>query len=214
MTDEKPDNLMAALAMALPKLEGAKKDASNSHFKAKYATLGAVIEAIKPIAEHGIWYLQVELERDNGAAYETFYIGFGEKQSAGVTFVPADRNNAQGFGSARTYARRYGLMSAFGLSTEDDDGNAAAIAPPKREAKAITEDQYSELMLLFTHMNVPVADFLKAAKIGNLKALHAAEFERAKNWINAKAKAVREAEEKRSVAEDLDDEIPNFEGAK
>ena len=32
-------------------------------------------------------------------------------------------------GSAITYARRYGLQSACGIPSEDDDGNAASQAP-------------------------------------------------------------------------------------
>jgi len=40
----------------------------------------------------------------------------------------------QGYGSAVTYARRYGLMSMSGVAPEDDDGNAAAKSPPRQQA--------------------------------------------------------------------------------
>jgi hypothetical protein len=50
----------------------------------------------------------------------------GEKESLGVLYVPANKRDAQGFGSALTYARRYALQTAFGVPTEDDDGNAAS----------------------------------------------------------------------------------------
>src|SRR5690606_15940048 len=40
--------------------------------------------------------------------------------------VPASKMDAQGFGSACTYARRYSLQSAFGVAPDDDDGNAAS----------------------------------------------------------------------------------------
>src|SRR5690606_15187526 len=81
----------------------------------------------------GLWFRQVSHDADGGVCIETFYIRDGEELSAGKVFVPADKNNAQGYGSAQTYARRYGLQMAFGLATEDDDGNAAAAAPPKRQ---------------------------------------------------------------------------------
>jgi hypothetical protein len=45
---------------------------------------------------------------------------------SGQLYVPANKNDAQGFGSALTYARRYALQTAFGVPTEDDDGNAAS----------------------------------------------------------------------------------------
>jgi len=34
-------------------------------------------------------------------------------------------------GSGITYAKRYGLQAAFGLPSEDDDGNAASVAPKR-----------------------------------------------------------------------------------
>jgi hypothetical protein len=54
------------------------------------------------------------------------YVHASGELSAGRVFVPANKNDAQGYGSAQTYARRYGLQLAFGLATEDDDGNAAS----------------------------------------------------------------------------------------
>ena len=37
----------------------------------------------------------------------------------------ANKQDAQGYGSALTYARRYSLMAACGIAPEDDDGNKA-----------------------------------------------------------------------------------------
>jgi hypothetical protein len=39
--------------------------------------------------------------------------------------IPASKHDAQGYGSAITYGRRYGLQSMCGVPAEDDDGNAA-----------------------------------------------------------------------------------------
>lgn len=39
--------------------------------------------------------------------------------------MPVEKNTAQSAGSALTYARRYSLSAAFGISSDvDDDGNA------------------------------------------------------------------------------------------
>jgi hypothetical protein len=48
----------------------------------------------------------------------------------GTLYVPANKLDPQAFGSALTYARRYALMTAFGVPAEDDDGNAAARSTP------------------------------------------------------------------------------------
>jgi len=65
--------------------------------------------------------------------YET-----GEQISGGVISVPADKHNAQGYGSALTYARRYSLMAACGIAPEDDDGNAATKAPAVKPPEMVS----------------------------------------------------------------------------
>lgn len=129
-------SLVSALAKALPELESAKKNKANPAFKSKYADLAAVIEAIGPIREHGLWYRQHVHESADGVMIETLYIhDSGEQLSAGTLFMPAVKRDAQGFGSALSYARRYSLQTAFGLATEDDDGSAAAGGYSQRERR-------------------------------------------------------------------------------
>ncbi len=65
----------------------------------------------------------------------------GESMSLGSLFVPANKNDAQGFGSALTYCRRYALVTAFGVPTEDDDGNAARAAVGQSQGGAVSQQQ-------------------------------------------------------------------------
>ena len=44
-------------------------------------------------------------------------------------YIQVIKHDAQGYGSALTYARRYSLMAACGIAPEDDDGNAASKRP-------------------------------------------------------------------------------------
>ena len=200
------ETILGALAIALPKLEAAKKNSNNPHFKSTYADLKAVIAAIYPIAEYGLWYRQVSHEVPGGVSIETFYIHASGELSAGCVFVPADKNNAQGYGSAQTYARRYGLQLAFGLATEDDDGNAAsaprtganqgrslesAVSP---DGPALIDDaQWAELVQLIEASKSDTQAFCKAYRIGSLRELPATSFERAKRQLNTKLSKITEA---------------------
>ncbi len=49
-------------------------------------------------------------------------MGSARSISCGIVAAPVTKADAQGFGSAMTYARRYGLSAAFGVAPEDDDG--------------------------------------------------------------------------------------------
>ena len=201
--------IIAALASALPKLEGAKKNANNPHFKSKYADLGSVIDALEPIKDHGLWFIQISKERDNGACFETVIIHgpSNSQMSMGETFVPADRANAQGFGSAQTYARRYGLLSAFGLATEDDDGNAASQTPAKpaqqrqqsKPAEALSDAQWMIISDLIGQTNTDAKAFCDHYKIKSVKELPEAAFDQARKQLNGKlAKIAAELEAAKS----------------
>lgn len=126
--------LSASLVAALAEIEGAAKDKVNPHFKSKYADIGSVIEAIKPaLSNHGLGFTQHPQPSESGIIIETvLHHESGESLSLGTLYVPANKLDPQAFGSALTYARRYALMTAFGVPAEDDDGNAAAKASEAR----------------------------------------------------------------------------------
>lgn len=141
--------LYAAMAKAFPAIEGASKDSTNPHFKSKYADLSAVVAVIKPaLADHGLWFRQITHERQTGIAVETLIChASGEELSCGTFFAPARVLDAQGYGSALTYARRYSLQTAFGVAPEDDDGNAAVKAAPKSAPAAAPANKINEAQL-------------------------------------------------------------------
>lgn len=126
--------LAAALVAAQANIEGAVKDKTNPHFRSKYADLSSVVDAIKkPLNDAGLSYTQVMHDADNAAKVETVILHkSGEWMSCGVISVPVSKHDAQGYGSALTYARRYSLSAAFGVAPEDDDGNAASKAAPEK----------------------------------------------------------------------------------
>jgi len=119
--------LATALAKAQGEMKNAAKDSANPFFKSKYADLASVVEAIRaPFAKYGLSYLQrVEESAKDEVKVETIlFHESGESFSLGVLALPVTKADAQGYGSALTYARRYSL-SLLGVAPEDDDGNAA-----------------------------------------------------------------------------------------
>lgn len=126
--------LFAALAAAQGELEGAKKDSVNPHLKNKYADLASIVEASKRVLpKHGLCIAQTN--RAHGKEGVCVVTTLGHRSGEwirGELFLPATKSDAQGFGSAITYARRYGHAAIIGLAPEDDDGNAASLPPPQR----------------------------------------------------------------------------------
>ena len=123
--------LAAALAKAQGQLEGAKKDSTNPHFKSKYADLSSVVEALKAcVPANGLSYVQTVVTSDHGVGVETMLMHSSGEWICGEPFtIPVNKADAQGFGSALTYSRRYSLSAMAGVKADDDDGNAAAAAP-------------------------------------------------------------------------------------
>ena len=129
--------ISSALVKAQKAFGPALKTHSNSHFKSRYADLSACVEAvIDGLNNNGIFLMQGSHLCEDGVIVETLFIHeSGEQMSAGKLHVPASKQDAQGYGSALTYARRYALMAACGIAPEDDDGNAAS--RPKQAEKPV-----------------------------------------------------------------------------
>jgi hypothetical protein len=133
---------IAALAPALVKAQAAfgvaKKTATNPHFKTKYATLGDVMDAIKPALEaHGLAVLQGAVESDpTGFRLETKLLHSSGEWVASQQWFSGG-TDIQKLGGVLTYARRYTLSALLGVvADEDDDGNLAA-APKAALARVV-----------------------------------------------------------------------------
>ena len=131
--------LAKALSAAQAELTPAKKDATNPHFRSRYADLASCWDAVRaPLAKHGLAISQhAGLEGDVVTLTTLLIHSSGEyiQSTAGVRLA---KHDAPSVGSALTYLRRYSLSSVVGLSTEDDDGAAAmasAHVPAYQEPK-------------------------------------------------------------------------------
>lgn len=196
MNEQPLANLSAAMAGAFAKIQAATKDSTNPHFKSKYADLGAVVEAIKPpLIEHELFFTQRSHPAENGVSVETvLHHKSGEQLSLGTLFVPANKQDAQGFGSALTYARRYGLMTAFGVPAEDNDGNAASARNGATRANGngahppITDEQRDQIQALAPGAGKTVQDICEAYRVLSLKELTHSQAEKLIERLKADSK--------------------------
>lgn len=124
-------------------LKQPKKDASNPFFKSNYVTLEGTIQSaddsMKGIGEkNGLTFSQEVLSdsASNTVAVTTLvshvsgqWVMFGP-----LTMPVGKKMDAQAYGSSITYAKRYALSAALGISSDvDDDGNKASSNPSNKQ---------------------------------------------------------------------------------
>jgi len=134
-------NICSALVRAQRGFAPALKTSTNPHFRSKYVDLAGCIEAVvDALNAAGIALIQRTSEDSTGVTVETVFVHeSGEMMECGKLHVPASKQDAQGYGSALTYARRYSLMAAAGIAPEDDDGNAASKTPAPKVSATKTD---------------------------------------------------------------------------
>jgi hypothetical protein len=129
--------LADALAKAQSEMSNPKFDKLNPHFKNKFASLASVRDAVIPVlARHGIACIQDLTNVEGGVACTTILMhSSGQQINLGPLKMPVSKADAQGFGSAATYARRYHLMAVANVvGDEDDDANEATGKPAQAQA--------------------------------------------------------------------------------
>jgi ERF superfamily len=147
-TIEHSDDL-AELAAAIIEVQAAMpkipKTSDNPFFKSKYADLADVKTLADPIiTKHGLAVTQWPSNNDKGDTLVTMLLHRSGQFIKSEMQLHLTKSDAQGQGSALTYARRYAYMASLGLVADvDDDGNRSSQpqsnrseAKPKPQAKA------------------------------------------------------------------------------
>lgn len=135
--------LAEALAKVQGVIEGAKKDSENPFFRSKYADLGAVWDACREqLAVNGLSVAQTNSPSENGVTVDTTLLHNSGEWISGSLFIPVSKADAQAYGSAMTYARRYALAAMIGIYQEDDDaeGGISRDKKTKREPEQKKEE--------------------------------------------------------------------------
>ena len=121
-------NVYERLAMVRGMVSGVKKTAKNPFFKSSYADLNGVMDSLAPaLVECNLIYVQYANRHDGVDVLTTELVNVSNPEDKIVSHthlvIPAP--DMQKLGGAITYARRYALVSMFGLEAIDDDGNVA-----------------------------------------------------------------------------------------
>lgn len=184
----KTSNTIAELAKALSAAQavmaGARKDSENPHFRSRYADLASVWEACREaLTSHGLSVVQATdtSDRQEVVVITTLLHASGEWISSTIA-VPVQKNDAQGYLSALTYARRGALAAMVGVAPEDDDGNAASRAAPS----LITAEQVAHLHELLEASGAHRARFLKHFKAQRLDQILQQDYPNAVSALKAK----------------------------
>lgn len=135
-TSESTKAIDAAILQFQGAVEGVKRDAANSHFRNRYATLENVIDTARPaLQEVGISFMQFPGAVVDGCLEVTTRLAHAESGEwiCGTMQMPLGKRDPQGAGSAQTYAMRYSLMAVLGLPPTDDDAEGAIDRENKRQ---------------------------------------------------------------------------------
>lgn len=192
MIEQSPSiaKLTTALVQVQATVEGAVKGRVNPAFKSKYADLTSVWEACREqLVGNGLTVVQFPGEMvDNRMTLTTQLSHESGEWMRATLSIPLTKADAQGYGSAITYARRYALAAVVGVCPEDDDGNAASQRGPQKPAETATinEDQRNILLTLAQQSSADMKGFCKFFRIEALPELPANDFARAKAMLEKK----------------------------
>lgn len=138
-------------ALAWSRVENPPLDSVNPHFKSKFASLGAVLKAIRKACD-GIAYIQAFDVADMGGEsilHIKSWVQDGEGRLELSRLRMPITDNPQQQGSIITYYRRYVAVTDWGIVGEEDDD--AESATPKndyerqRKAKKASQDELADL---------------------------------------------------------------------
>ena len=187
MADKKtsPKTLVEALCEFQKHHHAAGLDGDNPFFKSKYTTLAQALSAIQPATEYGLCHSQLneyEILPDGQiltiVVTKLMHVSGDEPivSRFPVPKLPSNPKNVhQEAGSAQTYARRYGLLSVYGLANDDDDGNSLMNKPEPKKGVAKTPtkpNQKLEPTVVLEKLPDPISADAKKAILEQLSTLH------------------------------------------
>ena len=151
--------MIVALTKAQGELNSVGKNADNPFFRSKYADFNAIVQEFNRVfLPNGFCFSQTNIPSETGLLLlKTELFHSSGCSIAGTISIKPVKGDPQAYGSAMTYAKRYGLSAITGMASEDDDGNGASIgketrttytvpakhSPPKETSSVSNEESQS-----------------------------------------------------------------------
>lgn len=136
---ENINELATAMSKAQSAMRPALKDSINPHYKSKFSNLTSVWESMRiPFTSNGLTVWQDITTCDKTVSVTTKVVhSSGQWVEFGPLTIPLGKFDAQGVGSATSYAKRYALCAALGIVSDDDDDGEAASAPIRNKPEEV-----------------------------------------------------------------------------
>lgn len=157
-TSEQINELAASLALFQANMPTLPKDSSGYGYK--YTSLDVVVESIrKSLSDNGLAFVQMPstppVEFGVSVALTTRLMHTSGQWVEDTLVIPVPAvgkaNEAQAYGAALTYARRYALTSILGIVADEDvDGNTNQPTPQKTNHRSHHNNRQSPLPQLKT----------------------------------------------------------------
>ena len=129
-TTPKSQTPTADLVAALAELDNVKANkVVKANFTAKYVSLDALLDAVKPVLfAHNLALIQTLVSQEGKIGISTAFLHTsGERFEFGTLLMKAEGLTAQQVGGLITYARRMSVSTSCGISVDvDDDGSLAS----------------------------------------------------------------------------------------
>lgn len=152
------------------------KDASNPHFKSRYADLHSVLVAVRPVlAKHGLAITQTISVREGQVhpLLETTLLHSSGAYLNSTVPLAVTKAGPQEFGSVMSYLRRYSLMALLGIAGADDDDDGEGATPrgrqPQTTKAATTATPAKNELVQFELIEDALAAFEACKTVGALQ---------------------------------------------
>jgi hypothetical protein len=179
--------LATALSRAQARIQGAIKGNDNPEFGSRYADLAAVWAACRgALTKNGLSVVQFPgAVSGNFMSLTTMLMHSSGQWIRQALSIPLSRLDAQEYGAATTYARRYALAAVVGVYPQEEDGAAACGLVRRNGTYAplptgpIDEDQLAALGAMVEEVQADLDALCAYLKIPSLEKLPARQYQAA-----------------------------------